>query len=64
MQLQGPRCAGGVALVCSDFHANATYPTDFMLESHKIQTHVIKFAWLSGQRQPAQLVRNFVGAHG
>ena len=32
-------------------HANNTYPTDFLLENLKIQTHVIETAWRSGVRR-------------
>ena len=28
-------------------HANTTYPADFLLENHKIQTHVIETAMCS-----------------
>ena len=32
-------------------HANNTYPSDFLLENLKIQTHVIETAWRSGVRR-------------
>ena len=32
-------------------HANNTYPTDFLLDNLKIQTHVIETAWRSGVRR-------------
>ena len=32
-------------------HANATYPTDFLLENLKIQNNVIETAWQSGVRR-------------
>lgn len=32
-------------------HANHTYPSDFLLENLKIQTHVIETAWRSGVRR-------------
>ena len=32
-------------------HANSSYPSDFLLENIKIQTHVIETAWRSGVRR-------------
>ena len=32
-------------------HANATYPTEFLLDNLKIQTNVIETAWQSGVRR-------------
>ena len=32
-------------------YANNTYPTDFLLENLKIQSHVIETAWISGVRR-------------
>ena len=32
-------------------HANTTYPSDFLLENLKIQSHVIETAWRSGVRR-------------
>ena len=32
-------------------HANASYPSDFLLENLKIQNHVIETAWRSGARR-------------